>query len=67
MLKSVFDKSSNNSQNKFHTSLFVQKRCFKTNYIESSVEDDIDLRNQYRTENLPDPIRIREACSNKQI
>ena len=58
-----FGNSSNNSDNKIDTSLFVQKPYLRTNYIESNIEVDIDLKNQYRIKNLPDPISTREACS----
>ena len=59
----VFGNSSNNSDNKIDTSLFVQKPYLRTNYIEANIEEDIDLKNQYRIKNLPDPISIREAAS----
>ena len=59
----VFGNSSNNSDNKIDTSLFVHKLYLRTNYIESNIEEDIDLKNQYRIKNLPDPISIREAWS----
>ena len=59
----VFGNSSNNSVNKIDTSLFVQKPYLRTNYIESNIEEDIDLKNQYRIRNLPDPISIGEAVS----
>ena len=42
---------------------FVQKPYLRTNYIESNLEEDIDLKNQFRIKNLPDPISIREAAS----
>ena len=35
----------------------------RTTYIESKIEEDIDLKNQNKNKNLPDPISIREACS----
>ena len=41
--------------------MFVQKPYLRTNYLESILEEDIDLKNQYRIKNLPDPISIREA------
>ena len=63
----VFGNSSNNSDNKIDTSLFVQKPYLRTNYIESNVEEDIDLKNQYRIKNLPDPISIREAASKNYV
>ena len=58
----VFNNSSSNNDNKIDTSLFVQKPYLRTNYIESNIEEDIDLKNQYRIKNLPDPISIREAA-----
>ena len=59
----VFGNSSNNSGNKIDTSLFVQKPHLRTNYKESNREEDIDLKNQYRIKNLPDPISNTEAVS----
>ena len=58
----VFGNSSNNSDNKIDTSLFVQKPYLRTNSIEANIEKDIDLKNQFRIKYLPDPISIREAC-----
>ena len=59
----VFGNSnSNNSDNKIDTSLFVQKPYLRTNYIEANIEEDIDLKNQFRIKNLPDPISIREPA-----
>ena len=55
--------NSNHNGNKIDTSLFVQKPYLRTNYIESNIEEDIDLKNQYRIKNLPDPISVREAAS----
>ena len=63
----VFGNSSNNSDNKNDTSLFVQKPYLRTNYIEAIIEEDIDLKNQYRIKNLPDPISIGEAASEKYV
>ena len=59
----VFGNSSNISDNKIDTSLFVLKPYLRTNYIESNIEEDIDLKNQFRIKNLPGPISIREAAS----
>ena len=61
MPKNVFGNSSNNSDHKIDTSLFVQKPYLMSNYIEANIEEDIDLKNQFRIENIPDPISIREA------
>ena len=63
----VFGNSSNNSDNKIDTSLFVQKPYLRTNYIEANIEEDFDLKNQYRIKNLPDPLSITEACSKNYV
>ena len=63
----VFGNSSNNSEQKIDTSLFVQKPYLRTNYIESNIEEDIDLKNQYRIKNVPDPISIREVCNKNYV
>ena len=64
----VFGNSnSNNNDNKIDTSLFVQKPYLRHNYIESNIEEDIDLKNQYRIKNVPDPISIREAASKNYV
>ena len=59
--------NSNNSVNKIDTSLFVQKPYKRTDYIEANFEEDIDLKNQYRIKNLPDPISFREAASKNYV
>ena len=63
----VFGNSSSNSGNKIDTSLFVQKPYLRTNYIEANIEEDIDLKNQYRIKNLPDPVSITEAASKNYV
>ena len=65
----VFGNSSSSYDNgkKIDTSLFVQKQNLKTKYIESNIEEDIDLKNQYRIKISPDPISITEACSKKML
>ena len=46
----VFGTSSSSYEigNKIDTSLFVQKPYLRTNYIESTIEEDIDLKNHFR-------------------
>ena len=63
----VFGNSSNNSEQKIDSSLFVSKPYLRTNYIEANIEEDIDLKNQYRIKNLPDPISITEAASKNYV
>ena len=67
MPNNVPGNSSNNSENKIDTSLFVQKPYLRTNYIEANIEEDIDLKKQFRIKNVPDPISTREAASNNFV
>ena len=67
MPNNVFGNSSNNSDNKIDTSLFVQKPYLRSNYIEANIGEDIDLKNQYRIKILPDSISIREVCSKNYV
>ena len=69
MLINVFGKrsSSYDNGNKIDTSLFVQKLCLRTIYIETNIEEDIDLNNQYRIKNLPDPITVPEAAAKNYV
>ena len=64
----VFGNSSSSyDNNKIDTSSFVQKPYLRTNYIESNIEEDIDLKNQYRIKNLPDPTEMQDACSKHYV
>ena len=47
----VCGNSCHDNNKKNDTSLFVQKPYLKSNYIESKIEEDIDLKNQYRFKN----------------
>ena len=67
MPNNVFGNSSNNSDHKIDTSLFVQNPYLRTNYIEPNIEEDIDLKNQNRIKNLPGPISIREAAPKNYV
>ena len=48
---------------KFDTSLFVQKSCLRRNYLESNIEEDIQIKIENRIKNSSDPISIKDACS----
>ena len=64
----VFGNSiSNNSVNKIDTSLFVQKPYLRSNYIESNIEEDIDLKNLYKIKNLSDPTEKHDACNKNYV
>ena len=64
----VFGNSnSNDNNNKIDTSLYVQKPYLRTSYIESIIEEDIELKNQYRIKILLDPISLREPASKNYV
>ena len=63
----VFGKSSNRSEVNIDTSSFVQKPYLKTNHKECIIEENVDLRIQYRIKNLSDPLSIREAYSKNYV
>ena len=67
MPPNVFRNSSNNSDNKIDTFVFVQKPYLRSNYIDCNIEEDIDLKNQYRIKKLPDRISIRAAASKNYV
>ena len=52
------DSIRNDNGSKIDTSLFVRKPYLRTNYIESNIEENIDLKHQYGIKNLLDPISI---------
>ena len=39
----------------------------RTNFKESNIEEDIDLTNQLKFKNLPDPVSIRGAASKSYV
>ena len=59
--------NSNSNDSKIDTSFFLQKPYLRTNYIESNIEEDIDLKNQYRIKNSRDPISIGDPVSKKYV
>ena len=63
----VFGNWSYSHDIEIDTSLFVQKPYLRTNYIESNIEEDIDLKNQYRIKKLPHPSSIGEPVSKNYV
>ena len=63
----VFGNYSIFSEHKTDTSFFVQKPYLRTNFLKIIIEEDIDLKNQYKIKNLPDLISIREAASKNYV
>ena len=63
----VFGKSSHDNNNQIDTSLFVQKPYLRTKYRQANIGEDMYIKNQFRSKNLPDPISITEACSKNYV
>ena len=63
----VFGNSSLDNGNKNDTSLFVQKFYLRTNYIEANFDEDITLKNQFRTKNLPWPQENSDAVCKSHV
>ena len=63
----VFGNSLNNSENKIDTSRFLQKSYLRSNYIETDLDHDIYLKNQYRIINLPSPINDKDGVNKSYI
>ena len=59
--------SSYDNDNKIDTSFFVQKTYLRTNHIEANIEEDIDLKNQYRNKKSPNLISIGEPVSKNYV
>ena len=59
----VFGNSSNISDSKIDTSRFVQKSYLRSNYIETDLDHDINLKNQYRIINLLDPNNDKDGVN----
>ena len=58
MSNNVFGNSSTTSEIKTDKTLFVKRRYVRTNFEESDIEEDIELKNQYRIKSLPDSTSI---------
>ena len=63
----VFETSSHDKKDKTDTSLLVQKPYLRTNFRESNIEEDLDLKNQHKIKKSPDPINIQDACSKNYV
>ena len=59
----VFGNSSKNSVNKIDKNLFVRKHYLRAKYIRTSIEEDIDLKNQYRIKNIAHPINDKDSVN----
>ena len=63
MPKNVFGNSSSahHNGNKTDTSLFVQKLYMRSNYIEANIEENTNMKNQFKSKNLSCPRENSDA------
>ena len=59
----VFGNSIQNNSKKIDISQYVQKPYLRSTYIESNIDQDIDLKNQYRIINIPTPINEKDIVN----
>ena len=65
---SIFGTSSaGKTSNNPDTLPFVEKPEMRTIFFETNIEEDINLKNQFRLKGIPNPIRIREVTSNNYV
>ena len=55
--------SNDNNNNKNDTSRFVQKSYLRSNSIETDIDHDINLKNQYKIINLPEPTSDKDGVN----
>ena len=53
MPMNVFGSTSGNSEKRISTCLFLGEPDLRTKYIESGIEEDHGVKNQFRIKNLP--------------
>ena len=63
----VFGSTSSTGLTNIDTTLFVQKPYLRTNYIESDMEEDIDMKQNFKITNLVDPTNDFEAANKAYI
>ena len=52
---------------KIDTSFFVQKPYLRSNYIEANIEEDINMKNQFKIKNLPCPQENSDAVCKSYV
>ena len=63
----VFGSTSSTGLTNIDTTLFVQKPYLRTNYIESDMEEDIDMKQKFKITNLVDPTNDFEAANKAYV
>ena len=66
-IKVFGNSSSSYDNNKIDTSLFVQKPYLRTNYIESDIEESLNMKNQFKIKNLPYPEENSDAVCKSYV
>ena len=59
--------TSSNDYSKKNRTVFVQTSYWRSNYFESNIEEDFDMKNQFRNKNLPCPLENRDAVCKSYV
>ena len=63
----IFGTSSESISSNIYTSSCVQKPCIRTSYIQSNIEEDIDMKNQFKNRNLKTLSSHNETLSKSYV
>ena len=63
MTLNVFGNSLTSSNDKIDLSQYARKSYIRSNYIETDINHDIDLKNQYKLINIPNPINDKDSVN----
>ena len=66
-IKVFGNSNSNDNGSKIDTSVFVQKSYLRSNYIETDIDHDINLKNKYKIINLPQATNDNDGVSKTYI
>ena len=62
----VFGNSNSKDNNyKIDTPRFVQKIYLRSNYIETNIDHDINIKNQYKSINLAEPTSDKDGVNKR--
>ena len=63
MTINVFGNSLTSSNDKIDLSQYARKSYIRSNYIETDINHNIDLKNQYKLINIPNPINNNDSVN----
>ena len=67
MPMNVLGNSLNNSEKNCYKSIFYENNYLRANYLESNIEEYLDMKNQFEIKSLKDPPSIGDAASKNYV